>query len=88
MTSQSANEVPVNDIALHAVQSANVAKVGYDSNRKRLAIQFHKSSTIYQYADVPGSVADGLMSAKSPGSYVGQHIVGKFTTIKTRPAED
>lgn len=86
MTSQAANEIPVNDITLHTVKSTNVARVGYHSDSKRLAVQFHSAPTIYHYADVPGSVADGLMSAKSPGSYVGQNIVGKFTTTKTRPA--
>lgn len=82
------DDTPVNDIALHAVKSTNVAKVGYDSNSKRLAVQFHNKDTVYHYADVPGSVADGLMSAKSPGSYVGQNIVGKFTTTKTRASEE
>lgn len=50
------------------VESSNIRSIGYDSDKRRLYIQF-KTKAIYQYDDVPGHIAMGLMNAPSHGGY-------------------
>ncbi|MER6369465.1 KTSC domain-containing protein [Streptomyces mirabilis] len=49
--------------------SSNLASVGYEPNSATLEIQFRNGS-IYQYADVPESVYNGLLNAASKGRYL------------------
>ncbi len=60
-----------------AVDSASVAKVGYDEATKTLAVAFHGAS-IYHYEGVPKDVFDGLMKAKSIGKHLQANVVGKY----------
>ena len=56
-----------------AVQSSNLASVGYDSTNMTLEIEFLKGG-IYQYSNVQSDVHDGLMNAGSKGTYFDQNI--------------
>ena len=60
-----------------AVNSSNVASVGYDDASSTLEIEFH-GGAIYQYFDVPKSVFDMLLEADSPGAVVHQQIRGVY----------
>ena len=48
--------------------SSNLHSVGYNAADGTLEIQF-RNGRIYQYADVPYSVYEGLMRAKSHGRF-------------------
>lgn len=50
------------------VTSSNLAAIGYDPATSTLEIAFTKGG-VYQYANVPASVYEGLMSAPSHGRY-------------------
>lgn len=50
------------------VTSSNLSAVGYDPATSTLEISFTKGG-VYQYANVPASVYEGLMSASSHGRY-------------------
>jgi hypothetical protein len=60
-----------------SVSSSNIASIGYDASSQVLEVQFH-SGSIYQYSDVPLSVHRALMMASSLGSYLNQHVKGRF----------
>lgn len=61
------------------VQSASLASVGYDPESRTLEIQF-TSGKVYQYADVPPPVAEGLLTAPSKGRYFIGRIKDLFVT--------
>lgn len=50
------------------VTSTNLASVGYDKETEQLEIEFH-SGSVYLYSYVPERIYDGLMQARSHGSY-------------------
>ena len=60
-----------------AVESSNLASVGYSAKLGVLEVEF-KSGSIYQYQDVPEALARGLRRAKSKGRYLNQRIKGKY----------
>ena len=57
----------------HAVQSQNLAEVGYCADTMVLEVAFH-SGRVYQYFDVSESVYFELMRAESVGKYFNAHI--------------
>ena len=61
-----------------AVESSNLASVGYDEATKTLEIQFH-SGGIYQYDDVEKEVYDELKNAESKGRYFMRQIRGAYS---------
>ena len=56
-----------------AVQSSNVASVGYDEMSATLEVGFNDGS-VYQYFGVPLDVYEGIMNASSKGSFLNQYI--------------
>lgn len=77
-------------VFMHKCESTNLAEFGYDVGRHVLALSFKVKGSddlkTYHYADVPESVYDGLIEADSKGSYVSQHVVGKFEGKRMEPA--
>lgn len=65
-----------------AVDSSNIASIGYDGSTETLEIEFLKGG-VYQYYDVPQHVYDDLMSAASHGSYLSSNIKGTYSYSKT-----
>ena len=61
-----------------AVESSNLASIGYDEETKTLEIQFH-SGGVYQYDDVEKEVYEALMSAESHGRYFMSMIRGAYS---------
>ena len=56
-----------------AVESSNIASIGYDANSNTLEIAFNHGG-VYQYFNVPESVYGGLMNASSHGQYFDRNI--------------
>jgi len=56
-----------------AVESSNLASVGYDVENEILEVEF-KHGGVYQYFDVPESVYADLMNADSHGKYFMHNI--------------
>lgn len=57
------------------VKSSNVESVGHDGNT--LAITF-KGGKTYYYPNVPTSVHQSLLKAKSIGSFITTNIINKY----------
>lgn len=57
------------------VTSSNLDGVHYDATSKTLTVKFKNGAT-YHYHQVTPDHYEGLISAKSPGSYMHSHIKG------------
>lgn len=60
------------------VESSNLKSVGYDPDTETLEIEFRNGS-VYRYAGVPQAIYEGLMAARSKGSYHSQHIRNAYS---------
>lgn len=60
-------------IEMKNVRSSNISKVGYDSSRKVLRIQFHKGG-IYDYKPISRTTYWEFIEARSLGNYFHKHI--------------
>lgn len=58
---------------LKKIKSSMIYAVGYCPETMRLELVFTKGK-IWAYEDVPKEIYEGLLSAKSPGSYVRNNI--------------
>lgn len=58
---------------LHAVDSSDIARVGYDEAKKQLWVKFHQGGT-YVYSGVPSQVHQAMINADSVGSYFHRSI--------------
>lgn len=61
-----------------AVDSSNIASVGYDAANKILEVEF-KVGSIYQYSDVPPDLAEKMVKAESPGRFLNQYVKPVFS---------
>lgn len=66
-----------------AVDSSNLASVGYDSNNKLLEVEFN-SGSIYEYFNVPEQEHLNLMSAQSHGKYFIANIRNDYRFSRIR----
>lgn len=64
-----------------AVDSSNIASVGYDEDSSTLQIEF-KNGGVYQYFDVGEDLFKGLRDADSPGGFLAEQIKGSFRFSK------
>lgn len=64
-----------------AVQSTDLAIVGYDPQTLVLEITFRRGG-VYRYTGVPGQVHRELLAAPSQGLYFRDHIKEKFESVK------
>ena len=60
-----------------AVQSSNLASIGYNPWTGDLVIEFH-GGRVYQYFGVPFEVYLGLMNADSHGGYFAANIRDQY----------
>lgn len=60
-----------------AVNSSNIAEIGYDEGSRTLEILF-RNGRVYQYFDVPAQEHRALMAAASHGQYLNRNIKGRF----------
>lgn len=64
-----------------AVQSTDIAIVGYDPATQILEVTFRRGG-VYQYNRIPSEVYEALMAADSHGTYFNQFIKDRFTCTK------
>ena len=64
-----------------AVQSKDLAIIGYDAEKKTLEIAF-RNGGVYLYSGVPAEVHQALMSASSHGIYFNQNIKDRYSSRK------
>ncbi|QHJ00077.1 KTSC domain-containing protein [Xylophilus rhododendri] len=57
-----------------AVESNQVAEIGYDPETKTLAVTFTRGQALYQYPDVEPEKHAEFMAAESKGVFFGAHI--------------
>ncbi len=62
--------------------STLVSEYGYDESTQTLAVKFKAGGSTYEYADVPPSVYQEMISAGSMGSFFLQNVKGKYPTTK------
>jgi hypothetical protein len=69
--------------AIHrqAVHSANLKSVGYDAPTHTLAVEFHDGG-LYHFQGVPLALYEGLMNAKSKGTYFAERVKPRFRGVK------
>ncbi|MBW8034515.1 MAG: KTSC domain-containing protein [Planctomycetes bacterium] len=60
-----------------AVDSSNLANVGYDATKRVLVVEFN-NGRVYEYRNVPVRVYSGLMRAGSKGGYLHKEVVKKY----------
>lgn len=60
-------------VEMIAVESSNVAAVGYDEATKKLKVEF-KNGSSYTYSDVPKEKAQAIVGAESVGKYLNANI--------------
>jgi len=65
------------------VISSNIKSIGFDPEDKILEIEFHDGG-IYQYFDVPQTIYNDLITAKSHGSFFHKHIKNNYRWKKIR----
>lgn len=64
-----------------AVESSNLAAVGYNARAKILDVEF-VSGPVYRYFDVTKATYKALLKAESKGDYFYSNIRGKFRREK------
>jgi hypothetical protein len=64
-----------------AVESSNVAAVGYEASNSVLEVEFH-SGSIYQYHGVPAGVYWSLVDAPSKGQFFNNYIKGAYRSVR------
>lgn len=64
-----------------AVNSSNLASVGYDEESQTLEVEFNHGG-IYQYYNVPENIYTNLMEAGSVGSFFSHNIRNVYPTQK------
>ena len=69
------------DMERVAVQSRDIAIVGYDPETQALEIAF-RNGGVYRYSGVPAGVHESLMSAASHGTYFNQNIKDRYPCTK------
>ena len=58
-----------------AVESSNLAEIGYDENDQTLEVKF-KKGVVYQYYEVPSTTYEELIEADSVGKAFQQLVKG------------
>lgn len=65
-------------IPLEAIESSNLAALGYNPEKRILAVQF-KNGRIFHYSDCSLELMTEFYTAQSKGSYYAKNIRGKLT---------
>lgn len=65
----------------HAVESASLASIGYDSTVQAIEIEF-KRGTVYRYLNVPVAVFEAFLSAESKGTFLNTRIKDAYPFMR------
>lgn len=66
------------------VKSSNIDSVGYDAATQTMGIKF-KGGAVHHYSNVPQSLHDELVGAKSVGGHFHKAVRGKFPSAQVNP---
>ena len=66
---------------IHHIKSSVIQAIGYDRNKKVLAVLF-KSEAIYFYEKVPPQTFTAFRKAESAGKFFNERILGKYEDIR------
>ena len=66
--------------------STNIQSVGFDEKAELLEVQF-KNLKVYQYKQVPKSLYDAMLQAKSKGSFLRNYVIPHYTAVKVEELE-
>lgn len=69
-----------------SVNSNLIRSVGYDAANSILEVEFVEEEKVYQYFDVPNSVATELMEAESIGAFFNDQVKDLFSSKDVSPA--
>ena len=64
-----------------AVRSTGIAIVGYEPSSQVLEVAFRNGS-VYHYAEVPQTIYDQMIQAKSVGTYFAEHVKNAYSYKK------
>lgn len=67
---------------LRPVASSVLAAVGYDARTRCMEVDFRDSGLRYRYLDVPPEVFAALMAAPSKGTFLNDHIKGRYESFR------
>jgi hypothetical protein len=65
------------------VASSSIRSLGYSGDERELEIEF-QSGGIYRYSDVPRETYEGLLGARSHGSYFHENVRGQYDYLRIR----
>ena len=65
-------------VRLRPIESRSVRRMGYDSPRRRLLVQFRSSDAVYVYYNVEPQVFSDLERAESKGRFINYEIKGRY----------
>ncbi|KKM47412.1 hypothetical protein LCGC14_1558600 [marine sediment metagenome] len=68
-------------VAYQAVESSNIAQIGYDTATQELRVRF-KSGTEYSYTNVPGTIYADFIDADSKGKFLNENIKNRYEYVK------
>lgn len=66
---------------INEIQSSNVKKTEYDTETKKLVVEFNNGS-LYEYSEVPHQVYTQFRLAESQGKFFSSKIVKTYTHKK------
>jgi len=66
--------------------STVISHMNYNAGEETLTITF-VSGEVYEYRDVPVEVFAEMKAARSKGTYLNQHIKGRFAFEKITPSK-
>ena len=67
----------LHEVDRQLVPSTSIRSIGYDQSSSALEIEFHDSGA-YRYFDVPEFLYQGLLLAKSKGSFFNRRLAGRY----------
>ena len=62
------------EIIMKKVKSSNISYIGYFESDSLLYICFNETESVYRYKNIPKSLYNKLMEAKSKGSFLSEKI--------------
>ena len=71
-------------IETHEVDSSCFSRVGYDSDREILKVQFRDSGVYYVYFDFPADEYRAFCGSESLGRYFNAYIKGEYEYERLR----
>lgn len=72
---------------MHPVESSNIAALGYDPERKVLAVRF-RNGGVYEYLRVSKKLHEELAAAPSLGKFLNKRIRPFFEARRAMPPQE